>query len=94
MALSFPNSPTINQRVTTGGRQFEWNGSAWTLVGSGVPGVTAIYQATDPSLTTTLPAGSIWIESDVAVTTVNSNDYVLKSDVESLSLHTFMMMGA
>jgi hypothetical protein len=94
MPLVFPNSPTLNQRVTTGGRIYEWNGSAWTLVGSGVPGVTAIYQATDPTLTDNLPAGAIWVESDVAASALNTNDYVLKSDVESYPPHNFMMMGA
>jgi hypothetical protein len=38
MSLAFPSSPTINQRVTTGGRTYEWNGQAWDLVGSGIVG--------------------------------------------------------
>jgi hypothetical protein len=93
MPLSFPNSPTLNQRVTTGGRVYEWNGSAWVLVGTGVPGVTAIYQDADPSTTTTLAAGTIWVESDVVASALNTNDYVLKSDVESFPPHNFLMMG-
>lgn len=40
MALSFPTGPTLGQQVTTGGRTYEWNGQAWTLVGSGIPGAT------------------------------------------------------
>lgn len=40
MALTFPSSPTLGQQTTTGGRTYEWNGQAWTLVGSGIAGPT------------------------------------------------------
>jgi hypothetical protein len=40
MSLTFPSSPTLNQTTTTGGRQYRWNGQAWELVGSGIPGPT------------------------------------------------------
>jgi hypothetical protein len=40
MSLEFPSSPTIGQQTTTGGRTYEWNGQAWTLVGSGIAGPT------------------------------------------------------
>jgi hypothetical protein len=42
MALSFPAGPTNGQQVTTGGRTYEWNGQAWTLVGSGIAGPTGV----------------------------------------------------
>lgn len=38
--LSFPTGPTNGQQVTTGGRTYQWNGQAWTLVGSGIAGPT------------------------------------------------------
>lgn len=40
MTLTFPSSPTIGDQTTTGGRTYEWNGQAWTLVGSGIAGPT------------------------------------------------------
>lgn len=40
MSLTFPTGPTIGQQTTTGGRTYEWNGQAWTLVGSGIAGPT------------------------------------------------------
>ena len=83
MALVFPNSPTLNQRVTTGGREFEWNGSAWVLVGSGVPGVSAIYSTTDPSLTTSLAVGTMWVDSDEVYTGFNPNDFILRSEASN-----------
>lgn len=42
MSLSFPSGPTNGQQVTTGGRTYEWNGQAWTLVGSGIAGPTGV----------------------------------------------------
>jgi hypothetical protein len=42
MTLTFPSSPTLNQQTTTGGRTYQWNGQAWTLVGSGIAGPTGV----------------------------------------------------
>jgi hypothetical protein len=42
MSLSFPTGPTNGQQVTTGGRTYQWNGQAWTLVGSGIAGPTGV----------------------------------------------------
>ena len=40
MPLTFPSSPSLNDETTTGGRTYRWNGEAWELVGSGIPGPT------------------------------------------------------
>jgi hypothetical protein len=40
MTLVFPISPEIGDQTTTAGRTYEWNGQAWTLVGSGIAGPT------------------------------------------------------
>lgn len=40
MPLTFPSSPSLNDETTTGGRTYKWNGEAWELVGSGIPGPT------------------------------------------------------
>jgi hypothetical protein len=40
MSLTFPTGPTNGQQTTTAGRTYQWNGQAWTLVGSGIAGPT------------------------------------------------------
>jgi hypothetical protein len=40
MTLTFPESPSINDETTTGGRTYLWNGQGWELVGSGIAGPT------------------------------------------------------
>jgi hypothetical protein len=32
MAMNFPDSPSINQQFTAGGRTWAWNGSAWNSI--------------------------------------------------------------
>lgn len=49
MTITFPESPTIGQRTTTGGRTYEWNGQAWDLVGSGIAGATGPLGPTGPN---------------------------------------------
>lgn len=44
MAIDFPNSPTVDDTFTVGGRTWKWNGTAWLVVppaggGGGVPSV-------------------------------------------------------
>lgn len=55
MSLTFPTGPVLNDETTTGGRTYRWNGQAWELVGSGIPGPTG---ATGPASTVTGPAGA------------------------------------
>jgi hypothetical protein len=49
MTLTFPESPTIGQRTTTGGRTYEWNGEAWDLVGGGFAGPQGPLGPTGPN---------------------------------------------
>lgn len=56
MALTFPNNPSNGQQASTGGRVWAWNGDAWKLVGSGIPGVTG---PTGPSGGPTGPPGAV-----------------------------------
>lgn len=85
MALTFPQSPTLYQQVTTGGRTYRWNGEAFELVGNGVAGPTGPTGATGSagqgiSLNGTvatvaaLPAGAA--AGDAYVVTANGNLYV------------------
>ena len=55
MSLTFPSSPALNDETTTGGRTYKWNGQAWELVGSGIPGPTG---PEGPASTVTGPAGA------------------------------------
>jgi hypothetical protein len=55
MSLTFPSSPALNDETTTGGRTYKWNGQAWELVGSGIPGATG---PTGAASTVTGPAGA------------------------------------
>ena len=58
MSLSFPAGPTNGQQVTTGGRTYQWNGQAWTLVGSGIAGPTGPSGPAGAASTVTGPTGS------------------------------------
>jgi hypothetical protein len=53
MPLTFPTSPALSDETTTGGRTYRWNGEAWELVGSGIPGPTGASGPAGP----TGPAG-------------------------------------
>jgi hypothetical protein len=55
MSLTFPTGPSVNDETTTGGRTYKWNGQAWELVGSGIPGATG---PTGAASTVTGPAGA------------------------------------
>jgi hypothetical protein len=38
--------------------------------------------------------GQIWIDSNANTSVLNTNDFVLKSEAESYTPHSFLMMGA
>jgi hypothetical protein len=50
----------------------------------------AKYQTDAPSAPST---GDIWVDSDETYTTINSNDYVLKSDLEYSGINSFFLSG-
>ena len=58
MSLTFPTGPTNGQQTTTGGRTYQWNGQAWTLVGSGIAGPTGVTGPTGAASTVTGPTGT------------------------------------
>jgi hypothetical protein len=85
MPLTFPQSPTLYQQATTGGRTYQWNGEAWEIVGNGVAGPTGPSGPTGPigqgvSLNGSvanigaLPTGAS--SGDAYVVTANGNLYV------------------
>lgn len=51
----------------------------------------AVYQDEAP---TGVPTGTIWVDSDASSATINTNDFVLKSEAESYTPHGFLLMGA
>jgi hypothetical protein len=68
MSLSFPTGPTLNQQTTTGGRTYQWNGQAWTLVGSGIAGPTGVTGPTGAASTVTGPTGASGVAGPTGVT--------------------------
>jgi hypothetical protein len=50
-----------------------------------------VYQPSAPS---SPQNGDIWIDSDATGVSLNTNDFVLKSEIEAYTPHSFMMMGA
>lgn len=52
---------------------------------------TVSYQATAPTGPMT---GDIWIDSDATATSLNTNDFVLKSEIEAYTPHSFLTMGS
>ena len=42
MALSFPNSPTLNDIHSHGGKSWQWNGAMWVAINAGVQGPQGI----------------------------------------------------
>ena len=75
--------------MTTPRPGFIWSGSEWVPIGSPVSPVS--YQPTAPTAPAT---GDVWIDSDGDPYVLNSNNYVLKADVESFVPHNFLTMGA
>ena len=67
---------------------FIWSGTEWVAIGNAISPVT--YQATAPSSPST---GDIWIDADGDSTVLNTNNYVLKTDVQEYP-HSFLTMGA
>lgn len=65
MSLTFPTGPSVNDETTTGGRTYKWNGQAWELVGSGIPGATG---PTGAASTVTGPVGATGVEGPTGPT--------------------------
>lgn len=75
MSLSFPTGPTNGQQVTTGGRTYEWNGQAWTLVGSGIAGPTGPSGPAGAASTVTGPTGAAGAAGSAGVTGPTGDAY-------------------
>jgi hypothetical protein len=85
--IDFPNSPTLNQTFTSGGKTWRWSGTAWTAhsTGSSAPrfwayaeDAAALYLGS--ILLSDIPAtGSVYDSAlwDIVKTTTNSSGEVL-----------------
>jgi len=80
--VSIPTTPNDNQVL-----QYD---SATGLWGAGTV-AGAVYQPSAPS---SPQNGDIWIDSDAPAAAINTNDFVLKSEAEAYTPHSFLTMGA
>lgn len=73
-----PESPSEGALIyeTDTDKLLAWDGSAWNPVSG-----AATYSASEPANPN---VGSIWVDSDATSTTVNANDYILKSEAATL----------
>lgn len=69
---------------------FIWSGTEWVAIGQSAVS-PFYYQTTAPTSPAT---GDVWIDSDGVSGTLDSNDFVLKSEAEAYTPHSFLMMGA
>lgn len=58
MAIDFPNSPSVNDLYTAGGKTWQWNGTYWAAYGTGPVLRTSDTPPTSPN------AGDLWYETD------------------------------
>ena len=65
--------------------------SAWIEIGQSAVVAPVKYQDSQPSSPAT---GDLWIDSDGTASVLNTNDFVLKSEAEAYSPHSFLTMGA
>lgn len=49
MAINFPDNPVLNDQFTSGGTAWDWNGSVWSVVRSGIIGPTGATGLTGPT---------------------------------------------
>jgi len=80
--VSIPTTPSDKQVLQYNTSTGLWG--AGTVAG-------AVYQPSAPS---SPQNGDIWIDSDATGVSLNTNDFVLKSEIEAYTPHSFMMMGA
>jgi hypothetical protein len=84
-----PTSPTNGDIwTTTTGLFARINGG--TVGPYGIGTARTFYQTSAPSTPTT---GDIWVDSDEVYTTINPNDYALKTDLSDAGLNAFFLSG-
>lgn len=62
MPLDFPNSPSVNDTYSAGGRNWTWNGTSWVLntyVGVVPPGSVDTVQLANSAVTSTKVASGV-----------------------------------
>jgi hypothetical protein len=70
-----------------------WTGSAWEIVNPTAV-IPTYYQDSAPTSPVT---GAVWVDSDSTASSLNQNDYVLKSEIDAYApqpLSAFLLMGA
>jgi hypothetical protein len=82
MAMDFPNSPSVDDEFSAGGRTWVWTGSVWNLVaGDGVV-ISDLNDLTDVVITSATSGdflkynGSDWVNDPINLSTDTVGDYV------------------
>ena len=65
------------------------DGTSWNEISGG--GASVSYQASAPVAT---EVGELWVDSDATASSLNTNDFVQKTDIYSEAIHPFVLMGA
>lgn len=71
MPLDFPSSPTVNDKYSSGGRTWTWNGTTWTLdsyVGVVPAGAVDTTQLANSAVTSDKIADGTIVNADVSAT--------------------------
>jgi phage-related tail fiber protein len=50
MAIDFPNSPTLNQKFSAGGNNWQWDGVAWNVLPGFIPPIASDVPPVNPSV--------------------------------------------
>lgn len=78
MAIDFPNSPTVDDLFTVGGRTWKWNGTAWLVVPLPGGGGGLVY-------IDTLSLAAVTSDSLDSVFSSDYDDYLLLGNLKSTS---------
>ena len=81
------NNVSIRWNESLGVWEYTNDGTIYNELGSGSG---ALYQDEAPE---DAEIGTIWVDSNASAAIINTNDFVLKSEVEAYVPHTFLLMG-
>ena len=72
MALNFPDSPTLNQAYSAGGKTWTFNGSRWVVLSAAAQPISALNDIQDVTITSVSSGqvvqwnGTAWVNATVS----------------------------